>query len=73
MKLERLNNMDMPAIDCPWCGQWTRLEIINSHYQCPSCKNPVADCCDGETASVYGDVPYVANVDWDSLASKSNG
>lgn len=36
------------AIDCPWCGQWTRLEQINGHYACTSCHRPVIDCCDGE-------------------------
>ena len=35
-------------IDCPWCGQATRLEFVKGHYQCLACKKPVYDCCDGE-------------------------
>ena len=35
-------------IDCPWCGQSTRLELVQSHYVCTSCKRAVLDCCDGE-------------------------
>ncbi len=35
-------------IDCPWCGQATRLEQVRSHYVCTACKQPVLDCCDGE-------------------------
>ena len=38
------------SIECPWCGQWTRTEFIQSHVICISCKRPVEDCCDGETA-----------------------
>jgi hypothetical protein len=37
-------------LDCPWCGQITRLHFIRSHYECASCHRPVADCCDGEKA-----------------------
>ena len=35
-------------MDCPWCGQATRLELVKGHYQCTSCKRSVLDCCDGE-------------------------
>lgn len=35
-------------INCPWCGQETRLEFVKGHYECISCKRPVYDCCDGE-------------------------
>ena len=34
--------------DCPWCGQPTRLEFVQGHYECTSCRRPVKDCCDGE-------------------------
>ena len=37
-------------VECPWCGQVTRLEQVRGHLSCPVCKRPVADCCDGETA-----------------------
>jgi hypothetical protein len=33
---------------CPWCGEWTHYVMIRSHYECPRCRRPVADCCDGE-------------------------
>ena len=36
-------------IECPWCGQWTRLELVRSHYECMACRRIVLDCCDGET------------------------
>ena len=35
-------------VNCPWCGEWTRLEFVRGHLECPVCRNPVADCCDGE-------------------------
>lgn len=35
-------------INCPWCGQDTKLEFVRGHYECISCKRPVLDCCDGE-------------------------
>jgi hypothetical protein len=70
-----------PATDCPWCGQWTRLEYVQGHYQCRNCKKVVEDCCNGETASVYdlaesevyGDVPCTDGIDWDALSGKSGG
>jgi sarcosine oxidase delta subunit len=36
------------AIECPWCGEWTRLEFTRGKYICPRCRRPVRDCCDGE-------------------------
>lgn len=39
---------DPKAIECPWCGEWTRLEFIRSKYVCLRCWRPVRDCCDGE-------------------------
>ena len=35
-------------ITCPWCGQWTRLEMVRSHLECPVCRRVVYDCCDGD-------------------------
>ena len=35
-------------VNCPWCGEWTRLEFVRGHMECPVCRNPVSDCCDGE-------------------------
>ena len=52
------------AMDCPWCGKWGRLEIVQGHYQCRNCKKPVMDCCDGETAD---------ELDWENLSSKISG
>ena len=52
------------ALDCPWCGKWGRLEIVQGHYQCRNCKKPVMDCCDGETAD---------ELDWENLSSKISG
>jgi len=45
---------------CPWCGQWTRYEMVRGHYECRQCKRPVADCCDGEQEEI-----------WDDLSSKA--
>lgn len=39
-----------PAVDCPWCGQWTRLDFVHGHYQCSACHRVVYNCCDGEQA-----------------------
>jgi len=36
--------------ECPWCGQVTRYEWVQGHYECASCHRPVMDCCDGEQA-----------------------
>lgn len=35
-------------INCPWCGQDTRLEYIKGHYECLSCKRSVLDACEDE-------------------------
>ena len=40
----------MEPSNCPWCGEWSRYIVVNGHYECPRCKNVVADCCDGEQA-----------------------
>lgn len=40
-----MNNLEE---NCPWCGEWTKYVMIRSHYECPRCKRPVKDCCDGE-------------------------
>lgn len=37
-------------IECPWCGEATRLEYIAGHMACMRCKRVISDCCDGETA-----------------------
>ncbi len=37
-------------VTCPWCGQWTRLEMVRAHLECPVCRRVVYDCCDGEKA-----------------------
>mgnify|MGYP003123919809 CR=1 FL=1 len=42
-------------IECPWCGQWTRLIEVRSHLECPVCRRAVYDCCDGETADAERD------------------
>ena len=35
--------------DCPWCGQYSsHFDLVHGHYQCPVCKRPVSDCCNGE-------------------------
>lgn len=39
---------ELDAIECPWCGEWTRLEFTRGKYVCPRCRRPVRDCCDGE-------------------------
>ncbi len=44
----------MQSLECPWCGQWTNLIYIQSHYACDNCKRPVMDCCDGEQAQIKG-------------------
>lgn len=72
-----------PATVCDWCGKWTRMEFHQSKYICMNCKKPLKDCCDGERADnsiydlsdeeVYGDVPNIDNIDWDSLPSKTRG
>lgn len=41
---------------CPWCGQWTRYIIVQSHYECPQCHRPVLDCCSGERAEEVEEV-----------------
>ena len=46
----------LPPSDCPWCGEWTNYEVLRSHYICPRCKNPVADCCDGEQEDMWDDL-----------------
>ena len=50
----------MEPSDCPWCGQWTRYEMVRGHYECRQCKRVVADCCDGEQEEI-----------WDDLTSKA--
>ena len=40
----------MDAVDCPWCGEWTRPVQVNGHYECLRCKRVLMDCCDGERA-----------------------
>lgn len=41
--------MTLPPRHCPWCGQYnTEWRLVRSHYECPVCRRPVADCCDGE-------------------------
>ena len=62
-----------PAMDCPWCGVWGRLEMVQGHYECRNCKQTVMSCCDGDQADVYGDVPNVNGVDWDALTAKTGG
>jgi hypothetical protein len=45
-------------LDCPWCGQVTRLHWIRAHYECASCHRPVLDCCDGEKAEAETAVQF---------------
>ena len=45
-----MDDKNDPRKECPWCGQWTYFEVVRGHLECPVCRNPVADCCDGETA-----------------------
>lgn len=37
-------------VDCPWCGQCTRLIMVHGHYECMNCHRVVSDCCNGEVA-----------------------
>jgi hypothetical protein len=37
-------------VTCPWCGQWTHLQMVRSHLECPVCRRVIYDCCDGEQA-----------------------
>ena len=39
---------ELDAVECSWCGEWTRLEYVNGHMSCPRCKRVLRDCCDGE-------------------------
>ena len=41
---------ELDAVECSWCGEWTRLEYVNGHMSCPRCKRVLRDCCDGERA-----------------------
>ena len=52
--MENANEL-LAHVNCPWCGQWTRLEFVKGHMECPVCHSPVADCCDGETADKEDD------------------
>jgi len=47
--------MESASRECPWCGQWTYVEIVRGHLECPVCRNPIADCCDGEVAEKEDD------------------
>ena len=40
----------LPQQRCPWCGQNSHYEMVQSHYVCSLCKRAVVDCCDGEQA-----------------------
>lgn len=45
----RAHKLMITPQDCPWCGQYsTHFDLVHGHYQCPVCKRPISDCCNGE-------------------------
>ncbi len=39
-----------PQIQCPWCGQPTRVIYVHGHGQCELCGTNIDECCRGESS-----------------------